>query len=385
MTVFRLWAKPRWPVRAALAIGCFVLAACADAPRIDSRPVQVALLVPAGSGQPRDDALAADLENAARLAIADLGGVKIDLRVHATAGNARQAATAAARAINDGARIILGPVYSSSAASVGRVAAARRINVLAFSNNTDVARGNVFLLGNTFENTADRLVRYAIANGRSRIMIANGRSAEEEKGRDAIVAAIGRNGARLAGQVSFDLTQDGVLSAVPEIAETAEASGAQALFLTSGTAGALPILAQLVWESGVRPEAMQYIGLQRWDIPASARELPPLQGGWFAMPSPTLTAQFQSRYRAAYDTLPHPLSSLAYDGIAAIGALVGARTSRPLSITALTQRTGFAGVNGVFRLRMDGTNERGLAVAMIGENKVKVIDPAPRSLGRGGF
>jgi hypothetical protein len=56
-----------------------------------------------------------------------------------------------------------------------------------------------------------------------------------------------------------------------------------------------------------------------------------------------------------------------------------------LTRTALTQAAGFAGVNGVFRLLPDGTNERGLAVARISNNAVQVIDPAPRRFSGPGF
>ena len=59
-------------------------------------PVQVALLVPAGSAE-GGAILAQSLENAARLAIADLDGADIDLRVYDTAGQASLAADAARR------------------------------------------------------------------------------------------------------------------------------------------------------------------------------------------------------------------------------------------------------------------------------------------------
>jgi len=49
-----------------------------------SEPVPVALLVPRGSGQSGDAALAQSLENAARLAMSDLPNVTIDLRVYDT-------------------------------------------------------------------------------------------------------------------------------------------------------------------------------------------------------------------------------------------------------------------------------------------------------------
>ena len=56
-------------------------------PRVNtSAPVPVALLVPGGSENAGDALLAQSLENAARLAMADLDGVTIDLRVYNTAG-----------------------------------------------------------------------------------------------------------------------------------------------------------------------------------------------------------------------------------------------------------------------------------------------------------
>lgn len=52
---------------------------------------------------------------------------------------------------------------------------------------------------------------------------------------------------------------------------------------------------------------------------------------------------------------------------------------------ALTQNSGFQGANGVFRLRPDGTNERGLAVATVRNNQVIILDPAPSGFGGAGF
>ena len=81
-----------------------------------------------------------------------------------------------------------------------------------------------------------------------------------------------------------------------------------------------------------------------------------------------------------------PVAGLAYDGIAAIGALANrAKGGAPLSKGDLTQSAGFAGVSGIFRLLPNGTNERGLAVATIRSNQVVVIDAAPRSFGGAGF
>jgi ABC-type branched-subunit amino acid transport system substrate-binding protein len=364
---------------------CEPMATGMGGPSINTRAaVPVALLVPASSPD-NGAAIAQSLENAARLAIGDLQGAQIDLRVYDTGGQPQQAASAAIQAVQDGAKIIIGPVFAQSAAAAGRAVAPRGVNVLSFSNNSSVAGGNVFVLGNTFDNTANRLVRYAVSRGRGDILIAHGRDPSEEIGRDAILRAIQSSGASVAGVAGYELSQQGVINAIPQISQQVRTSGADAIFMTSGTSGAIPFLAELLPENRVNPAEVQFIGLQRLDIPESALTLTGLQGAWFAAPDPALSAQFSARYRAAYGAPPHPIAGLAYDAVAAIGALVSQGQADALTGRALTQPSGFAGVNGVFRLLPNGTNERALAVAQIQNNQVIVIDPAPRSFGGAGL
>lgn len=375
--------------RLALALGLTAAAACTPVTTGGpaTRPgqtVAVALLVPGGSGQATDELLARSLQNAARLAIADLGGAaSIELRVYNTAGSAAQAQAMAAQAVADGAQIILGPVFAQEANAAGAAAAAAGVSVLSFSNNPDIAGGNVFILGSTFANTANRLARYAVRSGAGRILIVHDRNPAGEAGRAAIQAGVGRAGGSVVGVAGYEFSQNGIVAAVPGIVAAARSGGAQALFLTADTAGALPLVTQLLADAGLDPATTRYIGLTRWDIPPETLTLPGLQGGWFALPDPTLYAQFRNRYQTAYGEAPHPIAGLAYDGIAAVGALV--RSGRPLTAAALTQGAGFVGVGGVFRLRGDGTNERGLAVATIRNGQVVVLDPAPRSFAGAGL
>ncbi|MEP2531843.1 penicillin-binding protein activator [Shimia sp.] len=376
---------------ATLGLASFALFACeptglSTGPSITpGAPVPVALLIPKGSSDSGDALLAQSLENAAKLAIADLQGVQIDLRIYPTAGRADTAHGAAIQAVNEGAKIILGPVFAEAANSAAKAVANRDVNVLAFSNNTNIAGGNLFVLGATFDNTADRLVGYAKRNAKDQIMVVHADNASGQIGRNAILSAISRQHATAAGTIGYEFSQQGVIAATSQIKLTADQNQANAIFLTSDTSGALPLLTQLLPEAGLSPATTQYMGLTRWDIPSQTLELPGVQGGWFAMPDPSLNQQFQTRYAQTYGGLPHPIGGLAYDGIAAIGALVKAGKRDALTTGALTQGAGFQGVNGIFRLRADGTNERGLAVATIRDKKVVIIDPAPSRFGGAGF
>ena len=394
--MFAVFDTLRKPLRLLiLPFVAFALAACepglmtntgsSKGPKVDtSKPIPVALLVPRG-GSASDDLLAQELENAARLAIRDLAGVQIDLRVYGTGGSAALAATAASQAVNEGAQIIVGPLYGEAANAAGNAVAAQGVNVLSFSNNASIAGGNVFVMGQGFDDTSSRLVRYAKATGKDKILVLHSNDVAGQLGRNAIMNAIAQNGATSAGAVDYSLSQESVIAAVPRVKAAVEANGANAIFLTTSSASALPLFAQLLPEAGVLTTSTQYIGLTRWDIPAQTLALPGVQGGWFAMPDPSATAAFSQRYSAAYGKTPGPIAGLAFDGIAAVGALARSGKSNALSTANLTQGAGFRGANGVFRLKTDGTTEHGLAIATVRNNSVVIIDPAPQGFGGAGF
>lgn len=375
---------------AALGLGAGALTGCGPqlgqgaGPAIDpARPIRVGLLVPSGSGQPSDAILASGLENAARLAIMDLGGeagsARIDLRVHPTAGRPETAAEAALRAADEGAAILLGPVYAREAASAGAAVAGRGLTVLSFSNSPEVAGGNVIILGNTFANTARRLMQHLAQTGTYPIALLHGRTPTGEAGREAVSAAAIAAGLPLISVDSYAFSQEGVAAEVPEIARRLLETDARALILTADAAGALPLVSQYLRDAGINdPARLRLVGLTRWDTPRQTLSLPGLTGGWFAGPDPETRRAFETRYAEAHGQAPHPIAGLAYDAVAAIGALIRARGAQALQRASLEQPAGFAGVGGIFRILPDGTTERGLAMLEVGTGTASVIDPAPR-------
>lgn len=397
MTTIRGAFDMRRPIaRIGAVLATMALAACepvgigASGPQtgqmIDpSKPVQVAMLVPAGTGSADLDWLARSLTNSAKMAAADARGATIDLRVYEAGSDPAQAVAQANKAADEGAKIILGPLFADSANAVGNAMAPKGINVLSFSNNTDIAGGNVFVLGNTFDNVADRLVKFGVGNGKRRILMVAEDDAAGQVGARAIERAVQKNGATLAGSVTHPLSKQGIDAIVPNVAQAAMSGNVDAVFLTANQGAVLPYLTDKLADAGVTSAAVQMMGLTRWDQPSARLQLRGTQGGWFAIPDTAMKAQFEQRYRAAHGETPHELASLGYDGVAAIAALVRAGKRNALTTAGLTQNAGFAGIGGAFRLRRDGTNERALAVATIRNNQVVVLDPAPRSFGGFGF
>lgn len=348
-------------------------------------PVQVALLVPGATGAQGDALISSNLENAARMAIADLRGANIDLRVYNTGGNPVQAAQVANAAVDEGAQIILGPLFGEAANAAGVAVANRNVNVLAFSNNPTIAGGNVFILGSTFANTANRIVQYAGRQGISRFTVVHGDNTGGQVGRDSVANAIRANGAQVTAIEGYPLSQQGVTEAAPRIAASARSGGSDALFFTGDPSADLPFILNALNSSGFSPSEAQFLGLTRWDANPEVFANPAAQGGIFALPDQALNAQFENRYAAVYGAAPHPLAGLAYDGVAAIGALIAQGNADALTKSGLTTPQGFQGTGGIFRFLPNGLNQRGLAVATIENNTVKLLEPAPRSFGGSGL
>jgi hypothetical protein len=190
-------------------------------------------------------------------------------------------------------------------------------------------------------------------------------------------------GATVVATVPYEFSQTGVINTVPQIVSAVRDTGANGLMLTADSAGALPFFAQLLPENGLDIEGVRVMGLTRWDTPPQTLERSGRQGGWFAVPDPQATADFNARYEAAYGAAPHILGALGYDAIRAAGET--AATVGRLGVADLTASSGFQGANGVFRLLGDVTNQRAMAITQVIDNQVAVIDPAPRRLGGFGF
>ncbi|MFW2541295.1 penicillin-binding protein activator [Primorskyibacter sp. 2E107] len=382
---------------AAFAFAAFGLVACdasmmssvgggnSGGPKIDpNKPIQVALLVP--KSDPGAGPVAQALENATRLAISELNGVTIDLKVYDTAGNTGTAAAQAQRAVDEGARVILGPLFGEAANAAGLAVTDEGVNVLSFSNNPSIAGGNVFVLGTSFANTAQRLMQYGKRQGKKSVVIVHSNDVPGQFGKAAIEQAATSAGIRVVSAEGYTLSVEGVSATAQAAGGVIQQAGVDSVFITTeATNAAMPMLLNMLPANGADPASTQYIGLTRWDVRPDLYDLPGAEGAWFTLPNRAQQESFNNRYAAAYGAAPHPLAGLAYDGIAAIGALASQGRGDALTGNALTRSTGFNGVSGVFRLMPDGTNQRGLAVATIRNQQVVILDPAPNSFGGPGF
>ena len=381
------------------ALGASTLAGCvADAPRgrptaavetpppaappsratIGSGSVKVALILPL-TGPGAGAAAAGSLRNAAEMALAEFQGPDLTVLVADDRGTAEGAREAASAAVADGAELIIGPLFAPAVSAVGQVARAANRPVIAFSTDTGVASRGVYLLSFTVGPEVDRVLAYAAEGGRRSLAAlvpdtVYGNVVEAEFRETAA-----RRGLRVAGIERYAPGQPG--PAVERLATViaGAAPSADALLIPETGDGLAAVGAAL---AAIRfdPARVRPLGTGVWNDPRTAR-IPQLAGGWSAAPDGAGFAAFSGRYRARFGSDPTRIATLSYDAVSLAAALARTQGPQRFAESVLLSPSGFAGADGTFRFRADGTNDRALAVIEIRNGATTVVSSAPRALG----
>ena len=190
----------------------------------------------------------------------------------------------------------------------------------------------------------------------------------------AFKQAVGRRGGRV---VAFE--KYGADRATPARNVAQSLGQADALFLADD-GDSVVTAADALTAAGANLKNIQLLGTGLWDNPRVFAS-PSLQGGLYAAPDPSGFRSFSSRYRAKYGADPVRTATLAYDAVALVAALARTQGGQRFAPEVLTNTSGFAGIDGLFRFRADGTNERGLAVMRVATGGGQPVAGSPKSFG----
>jgi ABC-type branched-subunit amino acid transport system substrate-binding protein len=339
--------------------------------------VKVALILPL-SAQGNAGSTALSMRNAAEMALTEFNNPDIQLLVKDDGGTAGGAQQATEQALAEGAEIILGPLFAQSVSAAGQVARARGVPVMAFSTDAGVAAPGVYLLSFLPESEVDRVIRQAIGQGKRSFAALIPDNAYGSVVEAAFQQAVARGGGRVVALERYPLDRALMQGSVQRVAQAARQ--VDSIFIPDG-ADSVSAAVQALAAAGVSRK--QLIGTGLWDDPRLFAE-PGAQGGWFAAPDPSGYRAFSGRYRARYGQDPVRPATLAYDAVSLVAALVKTQGPARFAEQTLTNQSGFAGIDGVFRFRPDGTNQRGLAVMRVTTSGGQVVSPAPKAFGGGG-
>ena len=341
--------------------------------------VKVGLILPL-SASGNAGVTAQSMRNAAELALAEFNNPDIQLLVKDDGGSAPGAQQAAQQLLDEGAEIILGPLFAHSVAPVGQLARGRGIPVIAFSTDSNVAGPGVYLLSFLPESDVERLIGYATSQGKRSYAAAIPDNPYGTVVEAAFKQYVGRRNGRIVALERYPVDRVQMTATIRNLAGAARA--ADAVFIPD-TADTVPQVVQILASNGVETQRVQLLGSGLWeDLQIFSQ--PILEGAWYAGPDSTGFRNFSGRYRSRYGSDPVRTATLVYDAVALTAALTKTQGPRRFSVEVLTNTSGFNGIDGLFRFRRDGVNQRGLAVMRVSPTGGQIISPAPRSFGGSG-
>lgn len=375
-------------IRRALAVGLLtiLLAACKvvpdsgrpgpqpipvpDGPSEDVLPTdtarhRVALLVPLTGD---NAAVGGSIANATTMALLDTNAENLRITTYDTATGA---GSAAARAISDGNKLILGPLLREDVAPVLARARPADVPLLTFSNDTSVAQPDVFVMGHVPEQSIARTVAYARAQGAQRFAALIPAGEYGRRAADALSQSLGQVGGTLVATERYDRGNTSIVSA----AERLKAGGGyDAVLIADGAR--LAAMAAGALKDGGGP--VYILGTELWSGEGSLANSAAMRGAWFSAVSDQRYRQFVTSYQSRFGEEPYRIATLGYDAV--LLALRIARDWQPgrnFPVGRMLVPDGFLGLDGPFRFHSTGIGERAMEVRQIGNGTVSVVDPAP--------
>ncbi|MCR4267328.1 penicillin-binding protein activator [Nitratireductor sp. ZSWI3] len=336
---------------------------------IGSGKTRVALLLPL-TGEGNAGRIAAELKNAAILAMDDVGPETLELVVKDTGGTAEGAASASAQAVTEGAAAVLGPLFAQNVRSAAPPLATAGTPMIAFSSDRTAVSPGVYLNSFLPQGVVQRTLRYAAGQGVRRVVAivpegAAGDIAEAEARRTML-----ETGGEVTAVARYSYDDMSVYEAVRGAAEAIGA--ADAVFVPDGGNSPATIVSAIT-EAGIDASQKKILGTGQWTTANLAD--PVLAGAWFADTDQGRVAGYKQRYQARFGAEPSLTSALAYDTVVLAGNI--ARGAGGIPRNAIENPVGFAGYTGLFRFLSDGTTERGYAVYEVRDGRPQIIDPAP--------
>lgn len=341
---------------------------------------KVALLLPL-SGQGNVATVARAMKQAGEMALFERSVPEFELMVKDDRGTPEGAKAAAEEALKEGAELILGPLLAASVEAVSPVASAARVPVIAFSNDRRVAKPGTWLLSFMPEQDVERIISYAVTQGRRNFAAllpddgygkivedAFTRAVGAAQGNVAAIERYGRGGSsglleatRRLGESLNNPTMDGVTV-------TADA------LLIPGEPDSLASIGPLIAYARIDTSRVKLLGTGGWDAPNIGRDVT-FVGAWYPAPDQRGWQSFSEKFAKTFGTPPPRIASVAFDAVGIALALSGAPAATRFTPAGLMRPSGFSGADGTIRFQQDGTATRSLAVYEVQSFGARVIDP----------
>jgi ABC-type branched-subunit amino acid transport system substrate-binding protein len=263
---------------------------------------------------------------------------------------------------------------SDDVVAVANVATPAKVPVISFSNDIGSAGRNVFLMGHLPNQSIDRVIAYAKAQGMTRF---GGIVSKDVYGQRALSNIT--NSVRNAGGTLVSIQEiDGSTASIEAATKKLGSAGTIDAVLVADSGRIALTIVPALRKNGVK--TAKILGTDRWNVDGTLTANAAMRGSWYASVPDGNYLKFANGYRTRFGTAPLRISSLGYDSVLLVARVAqNWKVGSSFPTGRLTDPEGFVGVDGAFRFFANGQSERMLEVREIQAGKFAIIEAAPPS------
>lgn len=288
-------------------------------------------------------------------------------------------------------RFIIGPLFSKTLISINEQILADRINIFSLSNNKSLSKKGVWIFGIDPKEQTERILDYVIEKG-----IENTAALLPQNAYGLLLFETITNYAneKKIKQLRVEFYEDNIKSQQSAAKKLAKGFDEYEIYLKkldteerqeneilkevkrpfdnviiAASGQALTVLASQLQYNNVDPKKVQFLGTSSWEDQGILNE-PALEGGVFATTSQLFQKDIKRIYKNTFNKEMPKVAMIAYDILALL--ISTEKEKKKIDIKDLTNKQGFLGLRGLFRLSENGTVERSFDLKTI-KNKQFII------------
>ena len=307
--------------------------------------------------------------------------------------------------LNEDVDIILGPIFSQNILKIQPLAKDENIQIITFSNNTQVTQNNLYIFGLTLEDEVQSILEFSIKSKNKKLAAILPDNDYGKRIQNEIKKFHNNNQSQLVKMIMYNPNDPDFYQISKNISEyeqrkinlglkikelealNTESSKKEirslknldtygdlpfdSLFIGVESFKQLSMISSILPYYDVDPKKIQYLGNSIWNKDSIIKE-PGLNNSLFTTLDRESTASFQEEYLEVFNQKPHSIASLAYDAVGMVISLN--ENKKPIDVSSLTSNQGFIGINGTFKFHLNGNIERQPSIYRVKNEKIYKVN-----------
>ena len=335
--------------------------------------------------------------NAIEMAIFQTEENKLELLIKDTEAKSDKAKKVLSELIDEGVKVIIGPLFSESLSAIQSKAIINNINVFALTNNINLRNKGIWIFGVDPQAQTERVLRHALEKGYKNIAALLPQNAYGLLLFDTITSFTQANLMKIKKIEFYNFSVESQRKAAQKISkgfeeyklyldkikeqEDQEEESNEVLIMERpfdsvfiAAAGQnLTVLSSQLQYNNVDPKIVQYLGISSWEDSSILSE-PALEGGVFVTTSERYQKKIKLIYKNSFNKEMPKIAMIAYDIVALLGSLNNLGSN--FNIHDLVNDQGYIGLRGLFRLKKNGVVERAFQLKKIKNKRFTILKKA---------